>query len=463
MENNKFLLLPLVFALLLIKVYAVYYTEFDLFGDEAQYWLWSKNLDFGYYSKPPLLSWLLALYTKLFGNSFESIKLFSSLVYCFSAFGIYFVCRNINLNKSVSLSCSLFFLVMPAVSVSSFIVSTDVVLILFWTMVIGVFIKIQKSYGFINYILLGIVLGLAFLSKYAAIYFFPCFLVYIYFDKSFRQSIKKNFFRWLIFAVIFFLVISPNLIWNIKNGWLTIGHTANNANLANLDINFFRGVFFLLSQIVMIGPLLFIGFFLNYKKFRFDSINIFLLSFSLPIILIVLLESVLVRANANWAALGLISLYILFFRHVFNQNKMIAGLDFILNFIFGFFLFIVISLSLSFNAFNRISGIELFSKEIEEIVGNKVLVVSDRMLYSNIAYELREVGTKIYITHSPGTKITNHFQINSGLDKNTNQNFILIGSPSDIAYLSNSYKINHLKTFNKKFKTDSIKVYEVIF
>ena len=37
---------------LLIKLIAIYLTNFDLFGDEAQYWIWSQSLDFGYYSKP---------------------------------------------------------------------------------------------------------------------------------------------------------------------------------------------------------------------------------------------------------------------------------------------------------------------------------------------------------------------------------------------------------------------------
>ena len=51
---NK-LLLPAVVILLVVKIISVYFTDFNLFGDEAQYWLWSKNIDFGYFSKPPFL------------------------------------------------------------------------------------------------------------------------------------------------------------------------------------------------------------------------------------------------------------------------------------------------------------------------------------------------------------------------------------------------------------------------
>ena len=36
--------------------------------DEAQYWGWSKDLAFGYYSKPPLLAWAIAAVTGVCGD-----------------------------------------------------------------------------------------------------------------------------------------------------------------------------------------------------------------------------------------------------------------------------------------------------------------------------------------------------------------------------------------------------------
>ena len=73
--NNKNLFW-LFFSLLLLKITAIYLTSFNLFGDEAQYWLWSKNLDVGYYSKPPFLAWSIWIYAVFFGDTFFSLKLF---------------------------------------------------------------------------------------------------------------------------------------------------------------------------------------------------------------------------------------------------------------------------------------------------------------------------------------------------------------------------------------------------
>ena len=37
----------------------------DLFVDEAQYWFWGQELAWGYYSKPPLIGWLMRLSTAI--------------------------------------------------------------------------------------------------------------------------------------------------------------------------------------------------------------------------------------------------------------------------------------------------------------------------------------------------------------------------------------------------------------
>ena len=47
-----------------LRLFALYFAKTDLFFDEAQYWLWSRDLAFGYFSKPPLIAWLIRLATE---------------------------------------------------------------------------------------------------------------------------------------------------------------------------------------------------------------------------------------------------------------------------------------------------------------------------------------------------------------------------------------------------------------
>jgi 4-amino-4-deoxy-L-arabinose transferase-like glycosyltransferase len=44
-------------------------TTFDVSGDEAHYWMWSQQPDWSYYSKPPLVAYVIGLGTALFGDT----------------------------------------------------------------------------------------------------------------------------------------------------------------------------------------------------------------------------------------------------------------------------------------------------------------------------------------------------------------------------------------------------------
>ena len=119
----------LVAVSVIIKLIAIHFTKFDLFGDEAQYWIWSKNIDLGYYSKPPLLSWLINIYTFIFGNSFEALKYFSLFFYFFTSYVVYLLAYELYQKKKIATLAALSFYLLPSVSVSSFLISTDVVLV----------------------------------------------------------------------------------------------------------------------------------------------------------------------------------------------------------------------------------------------------------------------------------------------------------------------------------------------
>ena len=454
----------LIIFLTAIKIYAVFSTTFSLFGDEAQYWLWSQDLDFGYLSKPPLIAWVLYFYTSLFGDSFGVLKLFPIIFYFFTSVAVYVFCRKLDLQKSISLICALSFLVMPGVSVSSFLISTDVILLFFWIVSMSVLIEIRKKPSLKNFLVLGIMLGLSFLTKYAAIYFFISLAVLLFFDNHLRGVLYANKLKFLIFLITVFIVILPNIIWNISNGWLTFVHTSDNANLNNIDFSFSRGLTFLILQILMIGPILFIGAALNIKKIIYDHKSIFLLSYSIPIIIIVFVEGIMVRANANWAAVSLVCLLVFIIHSLSYLKNYFLYLNFIFNIGFGFLLFLLIATSSDYKAFDRINGIKEFSNEFKKRLEEKSnIVVSDRLMYSNLAYQYRNEKFKLFMPLSFNQRITKHFQIKSSLNKEMHDSFLFIGDPSEIYYLKNIPNVKLLKESHPKFTSSPIRIYEVTF
>ena len=159
--TNKVLAL-LIFLLLLFKITAIYFTNFGLYGDEAQYWVWSQSVDLGYYSKPPLLAWFLSLYTELFGSSFVSLKIFPIVIYFFISLAVYRLCTSLSFEKNSSWLCAISFLVLPAASLSSFVISTDLLLLLFWTLSMVILLNNRKNNSVYNFFLLGLFLVLRF-------------------------------------------------------------------------------------------------------------------------------------------------------------------------------------------------------------------------------------------------------------------------------------------------------------
>ena len=369
---------------------------------------------------------------------------------------------NSGLNKKDSFAGCLIFLFIPAVSFSSFIISTDLFLLLFWTLSLNELIKINSEQSLKNFILLGIFLGLGFLSKYAAIYFVICLFVLILFDKRFRKIFLDNLLGFGLAFLCMFIIIVPNIVWNFNNDWITLQHTSDNANFGNIEIDLVRGLEFLLIQFLMLGPFIVLGGLFGFYKWNYIQ-KIYLI-FSIPIILIILVEAIIVRANANWAAPALISLFVFFYIRTNVSFFKIA--NFIFNFTFCFVLFVMIGTSYPSKIFDRISGINdyalmVYSNSSNGIVKN--MVVSDRLLFSSLNFELRDKNINFYMPHKEGEEITNHFKMVSALDKNINENFMLIGSPSDINYLENEYRLVKISSPSQKFTKRKLDVYEVIF
>ncbi len=450
----------------LIKIISISLTDFNLYGDEAQYWLWSKEPSFGYFSKPPLLAWLIGLITFIFGNSFIVLKSIPVLIYCFTSYLIFIFSKKLFNDSTLAFSCALTFFLLPSVTLSSFLISTDILLILLWTASLIQILRIRERPSYFNFVAFGLLVGLAFMAKYAAIYFLISLILLFIVEKSFRFVFLESKLKSLLSLLIMIIVFLPNILWNYVNNWQTLGHTAENASLNKIDLNLVGLFEFLSSQILMIGPVLFVGFLLCLnKKNNINSNEKFLICFFLPAFLIVTIESFLVRAHANWAAVSLVTLSIFLISVVYKFKRTILYLNNYFNLAIGLLLFAMIATNFPLSAFNRISGIKAFVQFLDKSNQNNIdnIVVSDRLLFANLKYEYRSKQLNFFSPHLPGNKIAHHFHLKSPLPNNFNNNFILIGNKGDIDYLQKSIIIKFLDSKSFPFEKNEINIYEIIF
>src|SRR5262245_46125291 len=55
-------------------IYLAFWCPLDLAPDEAYYWDWSRQLDWSYHSKGPLVAWLIRLSCDCFGNTMLAVR-----------------------------------------------------------------------------------------------------------------------------------------------------------------------------------------------------------------------------------------------------------------------------------------------------------------------------------------------------------------------------------------------------
>ena len=464
MTKNQKLLLFFCFLYLCIKIFSIQTTNFNLYGDEAQYWLWSKDLSFGYFSKPPFLPWLISFATFIFGDSFFVLKLIPLTLYCFSSFLVYLLSKKLWDDIELATITALTFFLLPAVSLSSFLLSTDVVLIFFWLLCLIQLLKTKDSPSYLNFIVLGCFVGLCLMAKYAAIYFVLSVVFLSIIEKEYRKLFLSLRSALAVLATL--IVIFPNIIWNYKNNWITFSHVKENVSLGSIKLNFFNLVEFVSAQIIMIGPVLFL-FFLIYcfKNTKLSGQDKFLISFFVPAFFIVMIESLLVRAHANWAAVSLVTASLFFVEKVSRYNKKVLYVNNYLNLFIGVGLFVMIAATYQTKSFDRISGLKNVVGFVDEKNVNNIknFIVSDRLLFSNLNYYYRKGDFVFFTPHFPKTKIAHHFQLSRSLPVSFSENFILIGHKSDVGYLEKKHRIVKLGKIEAQFSKEIYGLYEVSF
>ncbi len=296
----------------LFRIAALYFNATDLFFDEAQYWSWSTEPSFGYYSKPPLIAWLIALSSSVCGASEFCVRLPSPLLHMATGLMIFAIGTKLY-DARVGFWSGLAFATLPGVSLSAGIISTDVPLLLLWAAaLLGLCYLFDDEPKWWAVPLLGLALGLGLNAKYAMAYFVLCAMIYLLWTPK-RRSLLGDRRLWI--AVVAGLVlIAPNIVWNLQNGFATFAHTTDNAKWGGVMFRPHKAVEFFGAQFGVFGPILFAALLiiaLRWYKNGIGENDRLLFAFAAPVIVIVTVQAFLSRAHANWAAVSYVSATVL--------------------------------------------------------------------------------------------------------------------------------------------------------
>ena len=297
----------LVVAVTLGRVAQLFLSPLELYPDEAQYWLWSRTLDWGYYSKPPMIAWAIRLTTAAGGDGEPWVRLSAPLFHALAATALAMAGRRWFDGRTAFWTAAVY-LLMPGVSLSSQVVATDAPLLAFLGLALWAAALLWTGGGAWAAAALGAALGAAALSKYAAFYAVGGLALHAMVDREGRDRLWTG--RRLMLAGLGFAVVwGPNLAWNALHGFQTVAHTAADADLgrqarAERSADLLRPAAFLFQQLGVFGPAPFAALAVAAAAWagrRLDAAGRLLLWLTAPALVVVTLEAAAARANANWA------------------------------------------------------------------------------------------------------------------------------------------------------------------
>jgi len=207
----------------LVNFAFVYVGRFDLAGDEAQYWDWSRRLALGYYSKPPLIAYLIAVLTSAGGHKEWAIRsgaiLLSSgtlaLVYALTLR----VARANAKAERTALLAACVTLAMPASWAGSVLMTIDPPTVFLWALAMYLFhraVNGEPAYWWWT----GLALGVGLLAKYTGALLVVSFALYlILVDRRHWRSVGPY-----AALVLMLACLSGVVYWNAANDWVSIRH-----------------------------------------------------------------------------------------------------------------------------------------------------------------------------------------------------------------------------------------------
>lgn len=245
--------------------------QFGQTVDEAHYVLYGKIIDFSYFDHPPLVGWVQAFFQLFSLNHLVQARISAILISLLtSVLALDFLKKRGTGERNAQLGVLALNLT-PMFNAMSVALLPDTLLMPLTLLIVSTTEKIMERSTLSNWLLLGLWLGLAGLSKYtAALYIAALILIFIY-RRRIKDVLKPQLWMGVLVAA---LVVSPVIYWNIKNDWISLKYQSD--HVFSFDSSILRnlGASTLIQLISWgIGPFILtisVFFFMirHFKKFR---------------------------------------------------------------------------------------------------------------------------------------------------------------------------------------------------
>jgi 4-amino-4-deoxy-L-arabinose transferase-like glycosyltransferase len=347
-------------AVTLLRVlFLVLASDYQLVEDEAHYWLWSKYLDWSYYSKGPGVAWVIALSTRVFGDAEWAIRLPTALL---SGVGLVFVAllaRDVarealgeprqgvvSTPARVALCAVCATVLAPALQVVSVVMTIDGPYVACWAaaawcgwrcLAARGHDQARRRGGGPAWLGLGLAIAAGFVFKYTMLLLVPGLLAYWWWqrrdgrerDEPVRGASGEGW--WMVGGLAIAAAgLAPVLIWNAQHDWPTVKHLLGHLGVAGGDVPMhvvagaapadewspWWSLELIGQQLGMIGPMLVLGAIAAWGVLRSRegegrrrrAAEVYLVLCAAPVLAFYLLVSLKTEPEGNWPMAAYVTL-----------------------------------------------------------------------------------------------------------------------------------------------------------
>jgi len=324
LDKREQIFLSLFIFVKLALIFAIPFT-----GDEVYFTTWASNPSLGYYDHPPMVGWGIYLLS-LISDHYFFYRFFSFVTSIVVAMVIFRLANEFTDRKTAIYVAILFFI--SPISIMMSLISNDIFLLFFGALGALSFYHAIKNDSTPYAIVAGVLLGLAFLSKYFAVFLIFGLLLFALTRKS-KVGIKAAFTT----ALISSLFVLENLYYNYNNCWNNILFNFQ-SRVSDDGYTLIHPTIFLITLLFLIPPY---GIFLLIKSKLKDQLNgrLNVLQFSLfalvPALLVFSFVSLKNQIGLHWLLLFIPFSYILFSSLNLKKLKPLYTYNFIVSIITG--------------------------------------------------------------------------------------------------------------------------------
>lgn len=280
----------------------------DLHFDEAQYWTWSRHLDWSYYSKGPLLAWLIALSTSLFGDGEWQIRLPAWIASALLVVTLARFSTQVFESRAASAWTLLLALSTPLYFGLGQVMTTDIFLFLAWSVTLSALYRAVVLERHSAWLTAGAAAGLGALAKSSMALLPLAVFIWLLLTKRGRNQLSRPQ-PWLA-VLIASILVSPIVLWNAAHDWVMFRHDEGHVGEAEPGIGYL--VEFIASQWLLLSPIIAVLGVAQLWRVSRQGKNRFLWWVCVGILAFFVAKAFLGKVQPNWAAPAYLGLLVLF-------------------------------------------------------------------------------------------------------------------------------------------------------